>query len=528
MPSAAEIDVDECAVPNVSYSLSPRRGKPDGPPALAQLGHRLAPAGQDLVRVGLVADVPHDAVVRRVEDVVQRDRELDRAEVRRQVAAGLRDRLRAGTRAARARGRAVRCGRARAGRRACRCVRAADTWTLASMIAQHDPVGELDQPAALRRRKGASAACASRAQRLGVPLGFGEAQQRHVRRLVAARRPCRRSCRARRPAFDVEHVVDDLEREARRARVDVERGRFLARRAGARTRRPAAPPRGSARRSSSGASSAARASDSVLARRSRGRSPGRRPCRARRPRRASSRARARRTRASRSRRAARTPAPAARRRRAAPSLRRTRRGTWACRGAACRRPCTAGRRARANRRGSARPRRPARRRRPDRRRRTRRRRRPAAGACACRRPAPHSASPRAARAGARVGARQRAVEHVLDAALPLAATRPETRGQDASASPFRRERLQHALLQHLDLLLRVLERRLAIASSSSAPRLYAASDSLSGSWPPSIVATIASSSASAASKVWRRVGRGGHGHVDAWRQLPASKDALRS
>ena len=33
MPSAAEIDVDECAVPKVSYSLSLRRGKPDGPPA---------------------------------------------------------------------------------------------------------------------------------------------------------------------------------------------------------------------------------------------------------------------------------------------------------------------------------------------------------------------------------------------------------------------------------------------------------------------------------------------------------------
>ena len=32
MPSAAEIDVDECAVPNVSYSLSSRLGNPDNPP----------------------------------------------------------------------------------------------------------------------------------------------------------------------------------------------------------------------------------------------------------------------------------------------------------------------------------------------------------------------------------------------------------------------------------------------------------------------------------------------------------------
>jgi hypothetical protein len=60
---------------------------------LAQRPHLVAPAGEDLVRVGLVTDVPDQAVVRRVEDVVQRDRELDGAEVGRQVAAGARDRL---------------------------------------------------------------------------------------------------------------------------------------------------------------------------------------------------------------------------------------------------------------------------------------------------------------------------------------------------------------------------------------------------------------------------------------------------
>ena len=32
MPSAAEIEVDECAVPKVSYSDSLRRGKPEMPP----------------------------------------------------------------------------------------------------------------------------------------------------------------------------------------------------------------------------------------------------------------------------------------------------------------------------------------------------------------------------------------------------------------------------------------------------------------------------------------------------------------
>ena len=40
----------------------------------------LAPAGQHLMRVGLMAHVPDQAVVRRVEDVMQGDRQLDRAE----------------------------------------------------------------------------------------------------------------------------------------------------------------------------------------------------------------------------------------------------------------------------------------------------------------------------------------------------------------------------------------------------------------------------------------------------------------
>src|SRR5882672_4845240 len=33
----------------------------------AQAGHRLAPAGKDLVRIGLVPDVPHDPIVGRIE-----------------------------------------------------------------------------------------------------------------------------------------------------------------------------------------------------------------------------------------------------------------------------------------------------------------------------------------------------------------------------------------------------------------------------------------------------------------------------
>src|SRR6185295_5277889 len=47
----------------------------------------VAPAGQHLVRVGLVPDVPDQPVVGRVEYVVERHGELDRAEPRREVAA---------------------------------------------------------------------------------------------------------------------------------------------------------------------------------------------------------------------------------------------------------------------------------------------------------------------------------------------------------------------------------------------------------------------------------------------------------
>jgi len=54
---------------------------------LAQLGHAGAASRQDLVRIGLMAHVPHDAVMRRVEHLVQRQREFDGAQVGRQVSA---------------------------------------------------------------------------------------------------------------------------------------------------------------------------------------------------------------------------------------------------------------------------------------------------------------------------------------------------------------------------------------------------------------------------------------------------------
>ncbi len=60
---------------------------------LAQRAEAVAAAGEELVAVGLVADVPHDAIARGVEHAVERDRQLDYAQGRREVAAGGRDRL---------------------------------------------------------------------------------------------------------------------------------------------------------------------------------------------------------------------------------------------------------------------------------------------------------------------------------------------------------------------------------------------------------------------------------------------------
>ena len=55
---------------------------------LAQRANAVAPAGQDLVRIGLVPDIPDDAIIRRVEQIMQRHRQLDDAESGAQVTAG--------------------------------------------------------------------------------------------------------------------------------------------------------------------------------------------------------------------------------------------------------------------------------------------------------------------------------------------------------------------------------------------------------------------------------------------------------
>src|SRR3546814_5557487 len=62
--------------------------------ALAQGADAVAPAGEDLVRIALMRDVPDQLVPRRLEHVVQRGSQLDHAEAGTKVAAGHRHGLR--------------------------------------------------------------------------------------------------------------------------------------------------------------------------------------------------------------------------------------------------------------------------------------------------------------------------------------------------------------------------------------------------------------------------------------------------
>ena len=55
---------------------------------LAQGADALAPAREDLVGIGLMADIPDQPVARGVEDIMQRHRQLDHAKARAQMAAG--------------------------------------------------------------------------------------------------------------------------------------------------------------------------------------------------------------------------------------------------------------------------------------------------------------------------------------------------------------------------------------------------------------------------------------------------------
>ena len=66
-------------------------GETGKPAALAQGAHARAAAGEDLVGIGLVADVPDDAVVGRLEHVMQRRGQLDHAQPGAEMTAGHRN-----------------------------------------------------------------------------------------------------------------------------------------------------------------------------------------------------------------------------------------------------------------------------------------------------------------------------------------------------------------------------------------------------------------------------------------------------
>jgi hypothetical protein len=78
MPRPAEIEVEEWAAPNGSYSLSLRLVKP---------------AGQDLVWIGLVANVPDNTIMRGIEDVMERNGQFDNAKSRAEMSTGGRNRI---------------------------------------------------------------------------------------------------------------------------------------------------------------------------------------------------------------------------------------------------------------------------------------------------------------------------------------------------------------------------------------------------------------------------------------------------
>src|SRR5881397_3498247 len=61
---------------SVVLALAAAREARDSP-AHAYAAHRFTAARENLVRIGLVSHVPDDAIMRRVEDVVQRRRSVD-------------------------------------------------------------------------------------------------------------------------------------------------------------------------------------------------------------------------------------------------------------------------------------------------------------------------------------------------------------------------------------------------------------------------------------------------------------------
>jgi hypothetical protein len=90
MPRPAEIEVEECArAERIELAFGPL-GETGQTAFLAQRADAVAAAGQDLVRIALVADIPDQPVMRRVENVMDGNRQFDHAEPGAKMPAGAR------------------------------------------------------------------------------------------------------------------------------------------------------------------------------------------------------------------------------------------------------------------------------------------------------------------------------------------------------------------------------------------------------------------------------------------------------
>ena len=85
IPNAALIEVLECPTPKVSYSLSSRLGKGARPPGCLIVWSCSRRPVRTLCGIGLVADIPDQPVMWRIEHIVQGNRQLDRSQARREV-----------------------------------------------------------------------------------------------------------------------------------------------------------------------------------------------------------------------------------------------------------------------------------------------------------------------------------------------------------------------------------------------------------------------------------------------------------
>ncbi len=93
MPSATETESEACPVMHGSVMLSSGFIKPHRPPYCRSVKKAVAPTGQDLVDIALMAYIIDDAVARGVKLAFKCDSQLYNAQIGRQMTAGLRHRV---------------------------------------------------------------------------------------------------------------------------------------------------------------------------------------------------------------------------------------------------------------------------------------------------------------------------------------------------------------------------------------------------------------------------------------------------